>query len=125
MKRAMRYQDKAQSTERVEKRTYSDRKVTEYSWQMNLDRLHYQYIQSTESNQGDYMFLILKSHDSDPSEIIGLFTTLELAQQYIETMDDVEPFSDDEYDEYDPKTVAKGFWVDGYAFYIHKVDVIA
>jgi hypothetical protein len=71
------------------------------------------------------MYLILKTTDYDPSKIIGLFTTLELAVQYIEAMDDVEPFADDEYDEYDPKTVAKGFWVNGCSVYVHKLDVVA
>ena len=71
------------------------------------------------------MYLILKTLDYDPSEIIGLFTTLELAVQCVEAMDDVEPFSDDEYDEYDPESLVKGFWVDGCTFYIHKVEVTA
>ena len=71
------------------------------------------------------MYLILKTNDYDPSEIIGLFTTLELACNYIGSMDDVEPFADDEYDEYDPETVVKGFWVNGCSVYIHKLDVVA
>lgn len=71
------------------------------------------------------MYLILKTLDYDPSEIIGLFTTLELASNHIGSMGDVEPFADDEYDEYDPETVVKGFWVDGCSVYVHKLDVVA
>jgi len=71
------------------------------------------------------MYLILKDRDYDPSEIIGLFTTLELAQAHIEALDYFKAFSDDEYDEYDPKSLVKGYWSDEGTFYIHKVDVVA
>ena len=71
------------------------------------------------------MYLILNSHDYDGTKIVGLFTTLELAVQCVEGMDDVEPFADDEYDEYDPESLVKGYWSDVGTFFIHKVEVTA
>jgi hypothetical protein len=59
------------------------------------------------------VYLVLTEYDYDPSKIWGVFTSLESAETFINTLDDVEPLADNECDEYDPKNQVKAFWVSG------------
>ena len=61
------------------------------------------------------VYLVLTEHDYDPSTIWGVFTSLESAETFINTLHDVEPLAENEYDEeYDPKSQVKAYWVHGH-----------
>ena len=59
------------------------------------------------------VYLALTEHDYDPSYIWGVFTSLEGAEAFLNTLDDAEPLAEDEYDEYDPCNQVKAYWVNG------------
>ena len=59
------------------------------------------------------VYLVLTEWDYEPTEIWGVFTSLEGAEAFIDTLYDVEPLAEDEYDEYDPETQIKAYWVHG------------
>ena len=59
------------------------------------------------------VYLVLTEYDYDPSKIWGVFTSLEGAEAFINTLDDVEPLAEDEHDEYDPHNQVRAFWVNG------------
>ena len=66
---------------------------------------------------------IVSKNGWDDSEIVGVFQSLKGATDFVESLDDSIPFAQDEYDEYDPKNLVKGYWVDGFSYYITENQV--
>lgn len=69
------------------------------------------------------VYLVTIEHDYDPTEMLGAFASLDGAKAFINTLDEVEPLAEDEYDEYDPKTQITAYWVDGKLARIHELLV--
>ena len=69
------------------------------------------------------VFIVSAVSDYDHGEIIGVFQTLKGAIDFVESLDDSIPFESDHYDEYDPKNLVKGYWVDGFSYYITENQV--
>ena len=69
------------------------------------------------------VFIVSAVSDYDHGEIIGVFQTLKGAIDFVESLDDSEPFAQDEYDEYDPKNLVRAYWVNGLSHYITENQV--
>ena len=69
------------------------------------------------------VYLVLTEYDYDPTKIWGVFASLDGAKAFINTLDDVEPLAEDEYDEYDPKNQVMAYWIDGHMVRILEEEV--